>query len=274
MGLYAQNALCVCIVLISSVVCVAQDIFFICDNRKIYAIDENTLKINIDEQGELAVKLRRFGTLGIGLGTEEDPIVLGVSGRYFGRFLLTLLRNGEIEFPSRADAQNTLAIAKQLGLPKAQIYLENYISSKSFCFANNGFNALSLLFANNKNTGLEELAQLVLDATRANDLKLLKLIYDEKMLDVDFLIPSKNHSVMKAYLKGNYGSPVLSYAASAGNVEAARLFLSYGANPAIHSIYSGSSNHKSVLVWAQQGGNKKLIRLIKRALKKQEVLSQ
>jgi hypothetical protein len=105
----------------------AEEIFFKLDNQEIYSINDNTLAAHVDENGLLSVKLKRKGTFGIGTGTKEDPIDLEVSGWYFGRYVLMLLNTSKVAFPTQADAENTLNVCEQLGLPRAVNYVEEYI---------------------------------------------------------------------------------------------------------------------------------------------------
>jgi hypothetical protein len=262
------------LILFLSAPTLATDIFFICDNNKSYSIDENTLAAHLDQKGELAVKLKNKKTYGIATGSQEDPIYLGVTGRYFGTYVLALLKTGKIEFPTLADAENTLVICEQLGLPKAENYIKNYIESRSFHkFTNEGFSALALLFLQKKDDVLQDIAQLVINATVANDASTLRRIYEEKVIDINFLIPCRRLHIDVARLNGSYGSPTLSYAAEAGNLEAAQLLLDFNADPNIRSIYKNMRG-KNALQWAKKGKNKKVIRLIEEAMKAQQALSK
>jgi hypothetical protein len=258
-------------VLCLSIPASAEEIFLRLDNRKVYSIDNNTLAANLDESGELAIKLQRRGTLGIGTGTEEDPIYIGVSGQYFGKYVLTLLKMGKVEFPNLADARNALDICQQLGLPRAVDYIDAYIQSKSLAdFTNQGFNAFSWFLSQREpDEALAETVQLVFNAVMANDTKTLRDIYETKLIDVNFLIPTHRGGEIEGdWLNGSIGTPALGYAVSAGNLETVQLLLSIGANPTLRTVRPGSDRDGlSILTRARQSKNKKIIREIKRAIK-------
>jgi ankyrin repeat protein len=249
----------------------AEDIFFKLDNQKIYSIDDNTLAAHVDENGELATKLQRMGTLGIGTGTEEDPIYIGVSGQYFGKYVLTLLKMGKVEFPSLADARNALDICQQLGLPRAEEYIKNYIQSQSLSdFTNQGFNAFSwLLIQKGPDEALVDVASLVLSSVRANDTQTLRHIYEAKLIDVNFRIPTDNSGpVVTQLLDGSIGTTALGYAVTAGNLEVVQLLLSFGANPTMRTVRPDSDRDgMSILERADETGNRKIKRIIKKAIK-------
>lgn len=248
----------------------AEDIFFKVDDGKIYAIDDNTLAASLDESGELMAKLKRKGTLGIGTGTERDPIYLGINGKYFGKYALTLLKTGQVEFPTLADAQNTLHLCEQLGLIKAADYVENYIKFRTFpTIINQGFCAFSLLVSRKTNDHfLLEVASKALYAAMANDTDTLISIYREGLIDINFPIPTTDNELVTHLLDGSIGTPVLGYAAEQGNIEAVQVLLSFGANPTLRTVRPGSVVHgNSILDRAKRSGNKVVIRHIKKAIK-------
>jgi hypothetical protein len=248
----------------------ASDIYFRLDDRSVRSIDENTLSASLAPDGFLAVLLQRRGTMGIGSGeSKKDPIELKVNARTFKKYILEYLRYGTVEFPSNASAKNALKICEYLGLASAQEYIEQYIANHSISSSNKGYHLLSSLLMNRTSDNLiAETAESAIAAALSNNVEALKAIYEEiGVIDINLLIPtSANGELQTGSLNGKWGSPILSYAASIGNLEAVEYLLSQGANPTLHSRYAGS-DHKSVLEWAEGSKNREVIRTIEVAIR-------
>jgi hypothetical protein len=247
----------------------AADVYFRLDDRSVRSIDENTLSASLAPDGLLAVLLQRRGTMGIGSGeSKKDAIELKVNARTFKKYILEYLRYGTVEFPNSTSAMNALKICEYLGLASAQQYIENYIATHSISSANKGYHLLSSLLMNRTSDDLiAETAESAVAAALTNNVEALKTIYEEiGVIDINLLIPFlETGGLQKQSFNGKWGSPILSFAASAGNLEAVEYLLSQGANPTLRSRYeTGGKN--TVMEWAEASRNASVMRAIREAI--------
>lgn len=245
----------------------AEQLYFKLDNGEIISIDSNTVSAHSNNESKIAILLKRRGNNAIGAGTESDPIFLDTNGHYFGKFISVFLKTNIVHFSTFADAANCLAIAQDLGLYQLEHHILSLSDRVLVPETPIKFHALSPYLTSNKDE-LIDLATVVIAAARSNDTKTLKTIYKNGLIDVDLLIPAtKNGKVYENKKIGLEGSPAISFAAQTGNLEAVELLLKFGANPMIKSIYPENEGCKTPILWAKEGKNKRVKKLIKKAIK-------
>ena len=87
--------------------------------------DQDNLTYNLDhENGKLAAICSLLAQPGVEDGmSEETAIKLDVNGKLFKKYVLDLFRYGKVAFKNKSDAENTLTLCQDLGLPRAEKYI-------------------------------------------------------------------------------------------------------------------------------------------------------
>ena len=113
---------------------------------------------------------------------DEKTIQLASNGSLFITYVADILNRGQgVYFPDSATAKNVLELCKELGLPKAQKYVEDYVKKEK----------------------LPQVAAQLLQAFLLDDEKELKSIVLLNELDIhSFLIPLERRFKEKDFLKG------------------------------------------------------------------------
>ena len=96
-----------------------------------FACDQANLTYNLDhENGKLAAicsllalpEVAEVAEVEDGK-SEETAIRLDVDGKLFRKYILNIFRYGKVAFKNKADAENTLTLCEDLGLPLAEEYI-------------------------------------------------------------------------------------------------------------------------------------------------------
>ncbi|MEO5969138.1 MAG: SUMF1/EgtB/PvdO family nonheme iron enzyme, partial [Bdellovibrionia bacterium] len=90
-----------------------------------FACDRTNLDRNLDqENGKLAAICSFLAQPGVEDGeSEKSPFKLDVDGKLFQKYILNIFRYGKVAFKNKSDAENTLSICEDLGLPLAEDYI-------------------------------------------------------------------------------------------------------------------------------------------------------
>ncbi len=92
------------------------------DGEKFWC-DPDNLDYHIDADGKLAAICNLLSEEGKEDGAEELCHKIDVNGKLMKKYVLPFLRYGEVSFKNTADAENTLRICEDMGLPKAEEYI-------------------------------------------------------------------------------------------------------------------------------------------------------
>ncbi len=93
--------------------------------------DRTDLEYHLDPQGKFSNICNLLSEPGVQDGkSEETAHELNIDGKLTLKYILNLLRYGKVSFKNKADAENTLAICEDLGLPLAEEYICKFLNNK------------------------------------------------------------------------------------------------------------------------------------------------
>ena len=96
-----------------------------------FACDRANLKYHLDATGKLAAICERIPELNGQDGeTPETAFELDINGRLAKEYILDLILDGQTTFKNKADAENTLRICEDLGLPEIEKFICNSLGPK------------------------------------------------------------------------------------------------------------------------------------------------
>lgn len=118
-----------------------------------------------------------------------------------------------------------------------------------------------------------ELLRKLLEATKTGQTSVVQEIfgseeYQKLGLMIDFRFPVNESGNFTGPVDGSKGSPLLSYAIEAKQVELVRFLLDYGADPEVVSLYQGAENNRSPLEWAKLASSERIVAEIQDAIQK------
>ncbi len=114
----------------SSLLAVEKVYFSTSDGEKFWC-DRDNLEFHMDPNGKLSELCNFMLEDGEHAGqSEATSHELDFNGRLFKEYILDLLRRGEVSFKDKADAENTLRICENLGLPAAEEYICKVLKRK------------------------------------------------------------------------------------------------------------------------------------------------
>jgi formylglycine-generating enzyme required for sulfatase activity len=109
-----------------------EKIYFTTSDGEKFWCDRDNLRARWDKNGELARLCSFISNDVMESGTnEETPLELDFNGRLLKEYVLDLIRDGEVSFKDRADAENTLRICEKLGLAEAEEFICKHLKRKS-----------------------------------------------------------------------------------------------------------------------------------------------
>jgi hypothetical protein len=108
-----------------------EKVYFSTSDGEKFWCDRNNLEFHWDKSGRLAEICNPISDEEADLGRiESKPHELDTNGKLFKKYVLDLIRRGEVSFKDRADAENTLRICEELGLPKAEEFICKLLKRK------------------------------------------------------------------------------------------------------------------------------------------------
>ncbi|MEO5969137.1 MAG: formylglycine-generating enzyme family protein [Bdellovibrionia bacterium] len=110
-----------------------EEVYFQTSDGVKFWCNQGNLNYNLDhENGKLAAICSVLAEPGKADGlSEETAFKLDVNGKIFKKYILDFFRYGKVAFKNKIDAENTLNICEDLGLPLAEKYICSQVLDRS-----------------------------------------------------------------------------------------------------------------------------------------------
>ena len=123
--------ICGRLVLHSSTAVAMDKVYFRTLDGEQFACSKDNLEFHMDSTGTLASICERLPEReGQDGATKETAFELDINGKLTKKYVLDLLRRGQVNFKDKTDAENTLSICEDLGLPAIERFICNFIGPK------------------------------------------------------------------------------------------------------------------------------------------------
>ena len=125
-------ALILCGALTHSLPAVAvEKVYFETPDGNTFWCDQANLEYHMDPTGKLAGICNLLSDQeGRDGKSTEKAFALDINGKLTKKYVLDLLRRGQVNFKDKTDAENTLSICEDLGLPAIERFICNFIGPK------------------------------------------------------------------------------------------------------------------------------------------------
>ena len=123
--------ICGKLVLHSSTAVAMDKVYFRTLDGEQFVCSKDNLEYHMDPSGKLASICERLPEVeGQDGATKETAFELDINGKLTKKYVLDLLRRGQVNFKDKTDAENTLSICEDLGLPAIERFICNFIGPK------------------------------------------------------------------------------------------------------------------------------------------------